>query len=431
MAENTDQKVNPVVAVARAWCNTSLILRIVIGLVIGIVLAFAIPGGNEAIELLGTIFVSALKAVAPCLVFFLVMSALANAKTSGGMKDVIILYVACTLVAAAVAVAASYIAPTVVTLPSAEGIENTSPQGIGEVLSTLILKLFSNPIGSLTDANYLGILVWAVFLGIALRSASEGTKDVLKSMADAVNKIVGWVIQLAPIGICGLVYASVSSNGIGIFEEYGHLILVLVACMAFVALVTNPLLSFLCMGKNPYPLVLRTLKDSGVTAFFTRSSAANIPVNMQLCEKLGLDPDGYGVSIPLGATINMGGAAITITIMAMAVAQTLGIVIDPLTAVILCVLAAVSACGASGVAGGSLLLIPLACSLFGVSNDIAMQAVAIGMIIGVIQDSCETALNSSSDVLFTASSQYRALKKEGIEIAPGKDHAPYHQADAK
>ena len=427
MAENTDEKKNPLVAAVHAWCDCSLILRIVIGLAIGVVLAFILPGGNQAIELLGTIFVSALKAVAPCLVFFLVMSALANAKASGGMKDIVLLYVACTLVAAAVAVAASFLVPSIVTLPSAEGIENTSPQGIGEVLTALILKMFSNPIGSLTDANYLGILVWAVFLGIALRSASDNTKDVLKSLADAVNKIVGWVIQLAPIGICGLVYQSVSSNGIEIFTEYGHLILVLVGCMLFVALVTNPLLSFLCMGKNPYPLVLRTLKDSGVTAFFTRSSAANIPVNMNLCQKLGLDQDAYGVSIPLGATINMGGAAITITVMSMAVAQTLGIAIDPFTAVILCVLAAVSACGASGVAGGSLLLIPLACSLFGISNDIAMQAVAIGMIIGVIQDSCETALNSSSDVLFTASAQYRALRKQGIEFTPGKDHAPYHE----
>ena len=423
---------NPLVAAVKAWNNISLILRIIIGMVIGIILAFALPGGNDGIELLGSIFVSALKSVAPVLVFFLVMSALANAKTAGGMKNVVILYVVGTLVAAIVAVAASYLFPSTITLVSADGIENTSPQGIGEVLSTLVLKVFSNPVGSLNDANYLGILMWAIVLGIALRKASGTVKEVLSSIADAVNTIVRWVIQLAPFGICGLMYQAVATNGLDtIAQEYGHLIAVLVGCMVFIALVTNPIISFLCYKKNPYPLVLRCLKDSGITAFFTRSSAANIPVNMSLCEKLGLDPDNYGVSIPLGATINMGGAAVTITIMSMAVATTQGISIDPATAVILCVLAAVSACGASGVAGGSLLLIPLACSLFGVSNDIAMQAVGVGMIIGVIQDSCETALNSSSDVLFTASSQYHDLKKQGIDFQPGKDHEPYHLAASK
>ena len=405
------------------WANSSLILRILIGLVIGIILVF-IPGltaGNDFIELLGAIFVSALKGVAPVLVFFLVMSALANAKTSGGMKSIIVLYIIATFAAAAVAVIAMYIFPLTVTLADASDVSQSSPEGIGSVLSTLILNMFCNPIAALTNANYLGILTWAVALGIALRKAPAAVREVLSSISDGVNTVVRWVIQLAPFGICGLVYSAVVTSGVEIFTEYGALILVLVGCMFFVALVIYPIIAFCCFHKNPYPLIFRCLKDSGLTAFFTRSSAANIPVNMNLCEKLGLHKDGYSVSIPLGATINMGGAAVTITVMAMAAANTLGISIDIPTAIILSVLAAVSACGASGVAGGSLLLIPLACSLFGISNDIAMQMVAIGFIIGVIQDSCETALNSSSDVLFAASAEYGEWRKQGRDFNPGKD----------
>lgn len=405
------------------WANSSLILRILAGLIVGVILAF-IPGltaGNDFIELIGSIFVSALKGVAPILVFFLVMSALANAKTAGNMRTIIILYIVGTFIAAAVAVVTMYIFPITVTLTGVDAAAQDSPSGIGQVLSTLILNMFCNPITALADANYLGILTWAVVLGIALRKAPEACRSVLSSISDAVNTVVRWVIQLAPFGICGLVYTAVTTSGVEIFTEYGMLILVLVGCMLVIALIVNPLIAFFCFHKNPYPLIFRCLKDSGLTAFFTRSSAANIPVNMNLCEKLGLHKDGYSVSIPLGATINMGGAAVTITVMAMAAANTLGISIDIPTAIILSVLAAVSACGASGVAGGSLLLIPLACSLFGISNDIAMQMVAIGFIIGVIQDSCETALNSSSDVLFTACAQYREMEKKGIPFNPGKD----------
>ncbi|MDO4291270.1 MAG: serine/threonine transporter SstT [Eggerthellaceae bacterium] len=413
------------------YTKVSLIKRIVVGLVIGVILALTVPMGTGAffegldafITLLGNIFVSALKAVAPILVFFLVISALANAKTSGSMKMVVVLYIVSTLVAAIVAVIATSIFPIDITLVVDPDVEQSSPEGVGDVLTTLVMNIVTNPVTSLMNANFLGILAWAIMLGIALRAASQNVKDVFSAVSDAVSKVVRWVIELAPFGILGLVYTSVSTNGLEIFVEYGQLILLLVGCMFFIALVTNPLLVFACTKKNPYPLVLRCLKDSGITAFFTRSSAANIPVNMELCRKLGLDKDNYSVSIPLGATINMAGAAVTITVMSMAAAHTLGISIDPVTAVILSVLAAVSACGASGVAGGSLLLIPLACSLFGIDADISMQVVAIGFIIGVIQDSCETALNSSSDVLFTATAEYRDQIKAGNEVRMGKDAA--------
>ena len=397
--------------VVQAWNSVSLVKRIVIGLVIGGVLGVAVPN-IEVVELLGTLFVSALKGVAPILVFFLVISALANARAAGSMKTVVLLYVVSTFVAALVAVVASFLFPIELTL-SAPAADQSSPSGIGEVLGALVMNVVSNPVDALMNANYIGILAWAVVLGIALRAASQSTKDVFASVSDAVSQVVRWVISLAPFGILGLVYTTVS--------EYGQLLLVLVGCMLFIAFVTNPLLVFWGIRKNPYPLVLRCLKDSGITAFFTRSSAANIPVNMELCRKLGLDKDNYSVSIPLGATINMAGAAVTISVMAMAAAHTMGVSIDLPTAVILSALAAVSACGASGVAGGSLLLIPLACSLFGIGNDVAMQVVAIGFIIGVVQDSCETALNSSSDVLFTATSEYREWRKAGKEITFGED----------
>ena len=402
------------------------------GLVIGVVLALLMPaavvdgndilmGVSEFIALLGSLFVSALKAVAPILVFFLVISALANARAAGTMKMVIVLYIASTLIASLVAVLASFAFPIDITLVQNPSVEQSSPDGVGEVLTTLVMNIASNPVDSLVNANFIGILAWAVMLGIALRAASQNVKDVFTAVSDAVSTVVRWVINLAPFGILGLVYTSVSENGMNIFIEYGQLILVLVACMFFIALITNPLLVFAVTRKNPYPLVLRCLKDSGITAFFTRSSAANIPVNMELCRKLGLNKDNYSLSIPLGATINMAGAAVTIAVMTMAATHTLGISVDPITAVILCVLSAVSACGASGVAGGSLLLIPLACSLFGIEPDVSMQIVAIGLIIGVIQDSCETALNSSSDVLFTATADYFIQLKEGKTVNMGKD----------
>ena len=410
---------NTIKSIGKVWNSISLIKRIIVGLAIGAVLGVFAPG-ISIIELLGTLFVSALKGVAPILVFFLVISALANAKTAGSMKTVIVLYIVSTFIAAFVAVAASFLFPLELTL-NAPTVDQSSPSGIGEVLSTLVMNTVSNPVVALMNANYIGILAWAVLLGIALRAASQGTKDVFTSVSDAVSQVVRWIISLAPFGILGLVYTSVGENGLEIFTEYGQLLLVLVGCMLFIAFVTNPLLVWLGIRQNPYPLVMRCLKDSGITAFFTRSSAANIPVNMELCRKLGLDKDNYSVSIPLGATINMAGAAVTISVMAMMAAHTMGVSIELPTAVILSVLAAVSACGASGVTGGSLLLIPLACSLFGISNDIAMQVVGIGFIIGVIQDSCETALNSSSDVLFTATAEYREWRQAGKKITFGKD----------
>ena len=403
----------------RAWNSISLIKRIIVGLVIGTVLAVVWPG-NDIVEMLGTLFVNALKSVAPILVFFLVISALCNAKGGGQMKTVIILYLVATFVAGAVAVIASTLFPVDLTL-TAPAEDQASPEGIGQVLATLITNVVANPVEALTKANYLGILAWAVVLGIALRHANDQVKSVFSSISDAVSTVVRWIISLAPFGILGLVYTAVSTNGLEIFTEYGQLLLVLVGAMLFIAFVTNPLLSFACFRKNPYGLVVRCLKDSGLTAFFTRSSAANIKVTMELCRKLGLNKDNYSLSIPLGATINMGGAAVTISVMAMMAAHTMGIEVDIPTAIILSVLSAISACGASGVAGGSLLLIPLACSLFGISNDIAMQVVGIGFVIGVIQDSCETALNSSSDVLFAASAEYGEWRKQGRDFNPGKD----------
>ena len=411
--------------IARAWTSISLIKRILVGLILGAIIGAIGPAGIEAITLLGNLFVGALKGVAPILVFFLVLSALASAQGKTNMKTIIILYLVSTFAAAIVSVVATTIFPVELTLTSAEGVSQSSPSNVWEVLTTLLMNAVSNPVEALVKANYIGILVWAVVLGLAMRSASQSANDVFNDISTAVSTVVGWIIQLAPFGIFGLVYTSVSTNGLDIFVEYGQIILLLVACMFFIALVVNPLIVFVVTRKNPFPLIFRCLKDSGLFAFFTRSSAANIPVNMELCEKLGLNKDSYSVSIPLGATINMAGAAVTITVMAMCAAYTLGISIDAPTAVILSVLASVSACGASGVAGGSLLLIPLACSLFGIPNDIAIQVVAIGFIIGVIQDSCETALNSSSDVLFTATAEYREWIRAGrTDFVMGKDNTP-------
>lgn len=409
----------------RKWNSISLIWRIVMGLVIGAVLgvcsqAFAWDQ-IMIIDLLGTLFVSALKAVAPVLVFFLVLSALANAKTAGSMKTVILLYIVSTILSAFIAVLVSFVFPVDIQLANPPEDVAASPEGIGAVLLTLVTNIFSNPVDALMKGNFIGILAWAIVLGIALRSARQSTKTVFENISEAITRVVRWIINLAPFGILGLVYTSVSTSGLEIFTSYGAIILLLVGCMLLIALVVNPIIVFVCIRKNPYPLVLRCLKDSGITAFFTRSSAANIPVNMELCQNLGLNKDNYSVSIPLGATINMAGAAVTISIMTMATVHLLGIQVDFPTAVVLSILSAVGACGASGVAGGSLLLIPLACSLFGIGQDIAMQVVAVGLIIGVIQDSCETALNSSSDVLFTASAEYMARRKKGIEFFPGKD----------
>ena len=402
------------------WNQLSLINRIVIGMIIGILLGIFVPQA-AAVGTIGTVFVSALKAIAPLLVFFIVLSALAQHKEGHetNMKSIVILYLFGTFAAALVGVIASFAFPITLTLTDSVS-EIKAPEGIASVLQTLILKIVDNPVNALMSGNYIGILSWAVVFGFAFRKADETTKSFLHQIAEATSHVVKVVISFAPFGIMGLVYTTVSENGVGVFANYGELILVLVGSMFFVALIMNPIIVFFMIKENPYPLVFRCLKDSGITAFFTRSSAANIPVNMELCRDLGLDEDSYSVSIPLGATINMAGAAITITVLSLAAVNTLGIQVDFLTALVLSVLSTVAACGASGVTGGSLLLIPVACSLFGISNDIAMQVVGVGFIIGVLQDSCETALNSSTDVLFTAAAEFRQWKKEGrvINVSP-------------
>ena len=385
------------------WNRTSLIKRIAIGVVVGAVLGLLIPKFT-VIGLLGDMFVGGLKAIAPLLVFALVANALSQTREGqqSNMKTVIVLYLFGTFAAALTAVISHYIFPISLKLGAAAATKASAPQGVGEVFKDLLLKMVDNPINALAQANYIGVLVWAVVFGFAMRTASQHTKELLNTLAEVTSQIVRWIINLAPFGILGLVFNTISENGIGVLADYGVLILVLVGTMAFVALVVNPAIAFVMMGKNPFPLVFRCLKDSGITAFFTRSSAANIPVNLQLCEDLGLNPDTYSVSIPLGSTINMAGAAVTINVLTLAAVTTLGIEVDFATALILSVVSAISACGASGIAGGSLLLVPVACSLFGISNDLAMQVVGVGFIVGVIQDSCETALNSSTDVLFTA-----------------------------
>lgn len=397
-----------------AWNKVSLVKQIIVGLIIGIILALAFPTQLSGITILGDLFVSALKAVAPVLVFFLVMAAISRHKAGQktNMKSIIVLYLLGTFLAGTLAVIASFIFKLDMVLPEAGAAETAPPGGIGDVLHTLIFSIVANPIDALLNANYIGILAWAIVLGIALRHASEGTKDVLADISEAVSKAVRWVIRLAPLGVMGLVFNSIATSGLSTLLGYGKLILLLVGTMLVDALVINPLLVYIKIRRNPYPLVLKCLKDSGITAFFTRSSAANIPVNMKLCEELGLDEDTYSISIPLGATINMGGAAITISVLTLAAANTLGISVDLGMALVLCLTSAICACGASGVAGGSLLLIPLACSLFGISNDLAMQVVGVGFIIGVIQDSCETAINSSTDVLFTAAADFGARRKQ-------------------
>lgn len=393
------------------WNEISLVKRIVMGLIVGIILGLVVPQAT-IITLFGELFVGALKGAAPILVLFLVMSALSKHEKGKktNMKQVIILYLVGTFLAGCVAVIASFLFPITLTLTESTS-DVTAPGGVGEVLKALLLNVVSNPVDALVNANYIGILAWAVLLGIALRHASATTKTMIENFSDAVSQIVRWIISFAPFGVMGLVFRTISEQGIHALLSYGHLILLLVGTMLVDALIVNPIITFVMIRKNPYPLVLKCLKDSGITAFFTRSSAANIPVNMKLCEELGLDEDTYSVSIPLGATINMGGAAITIAILALSAAFTLGIQVDVGTAIILSVLSAVSACGASGVAGGSLLLVPLACSLFGIPNDVAMQVVGVGFIVGVIQDSCETAINSSTDVLYTAVAEFAQRRK--------------------
>lgn len=400
-------------SVLAKWNSMSLVLRIVCGIIVGVILGLVAPNWSW-LSILGTLFIGALKAVAPVLVFVLVTAAIAGHKSGKktNMKSVIILYAIATFSAGAAAVIAAKLFPTTLHLKdSAEDI--SPPSGIGEVFEKILIDITSNPIEAIANANYLSILVWAISLGVALRMSSDTTKTVVSNLADAVSKIVQWVINLAPFGIIGIVYDTIATNGLGTLKEYGHLLFVLVGTMLFVALIVNPLIVFLFARRNPYPLVLTSLRESGITAFFTRSSAANIPVNMKLAEKLGLNKDTYAVSIPLGATINMGGAAVTISVLSLATAHTLGIEVDIPTAILLMLLVSVSAAGASGVTGGSLLLIPLACSLFGIPGDIAAQVIAVGMIIGVVQDSCETALNSSSDIVFTATAEYAKERKEG------------------
>ena len=397
------------------YTKTPLILRIAIGLVIGIVLGLWVPQ-TAFVKVFGDIFVGALKAVAPLLVFVLVIASLASAGKGLGsrFKSVIFFYMLSTFLAAVVAVIGCYIFP--VTIPLSQAAEQAAPTGLGEVFKTLLTNMVSNPISSIISANYVGILTWAVVLGLALRAASDKTKEVLNDISSAVSTAVAWIIQLAPFGIMGLVYSSVGEYGLEIFTDYGKVLLLLVGCMLAVALLVDPFVVAIALKRNPYPLVFKCFKESGVTAFFTRSSAANIPVNMKLCEKLGLDKEYYSVAIPLGATINMDGAAITITVMSLAAAFSQGISVNIFLAILLSFVATLGACGASGVAGGSLLLIPMACSLLGIGQDIAMQVVAVGFIIGVVQDSLETAINSSGDVIFCATAEYRERLKRGEKI---------------
>lgn len=398
--------------IIRAWNKASLIKRILIGMLLGASLGLLFPN-LSGLGILGDLFVGGLKAIAPVLVFTLVANALSQHQKGQdtNMKTVIFLYLLGTFAAALVAVLASFLFPVQITLSSAST-EIAPPDGIGQVLSNLLLNLVDNPLNAVVKANYIGILSWAVVFGLAMREASKNSKELLKTMAGVTSKIVEWIINLAPFGIMGLVFKTISDKGITSLANYGILLGLLIATMAFVALVINPLIAFFFMRKNPYPLVFKCLRVSGITAFFTRSSAANIPVNMKLCQDLGLNPDTYSVSIPLGSTINMAGAAVTINILTLAAVNTLGISVDFGTAFVLSVVAAISACGASGIAGGSLLLIPVACSLFGISNDVAMQVVGVGFVIGVVQDSCETALNSSTDVLFTAVAEYASARKK-------------------
>ncbi len=413
--------------IGKKYQEMALLKLIVLGLIIGIFIAMAVPTAVPAVAILGDLFVKALKGIAPILVFILVMNAMAqkNADASASMKPIVKLYVLGTFFASLVGVSMSFLFPTTLQLQVADA-TIAPPSGIVEVLHNLLMSIVDNPVNALVNANYIGILAWAILAGVALNASSDKTKTMIADLASAVTKIVKWIIRFAPFGIMGLVANAVGTSGVGALLGYAHLLAVLLGAFFLVALVMNPLIVFLHIRRNPYPLVFATLRESGLYAFFTRSSAANIPVNLSLCKRLGLNEDTYSISIPLGATINMSGAAITIAILSLAAARTLGIEVDILMALLLSIIATVGACGASGVAGGSLLLIPVACASFGISNDIAMQVVGVGFIIGVLQDSCETALNSSSDVLFTATAEFAARSKEGtLDV---KDMVPQNRA---
>ena len=400
-----------------SWIKISLIKRIIMGLIVGIILVLIAPEKASGITILGDLFVGALKAIAPILVFVLVMAAVLQHKKGqkSNMKLIIFLYLLGTFLAASVAVVGSFLFPVDLILKAGES-NIAPPENIAGVLKTLFMNLVENPVKALLQGNYIGILFWSALFGFFLRESSENTKKIILDVSDVILKTVKTIIEFAPFGIMGLIFNSLRTSGFASLLIYGKLILLLLGCMGFVTFVINPIVAFFYIRQNPYPLIMRCLKESGLTAFFTRSSATNIPVNMNLCEDLGLDKEVYSVSIPLGATINMGGAAITISIFALSAAHTLNIHIDIFSALLLSLLSAISACGASGVAGGSLLLVPLACSLFGIPNDIAMQVVGVGFIIGVIQDSCETALNSSTDVLFTCVAEFANWRKEGKAI---------------
>ncbi len=399
----------------KKWNSLSLIFRIFIGLVTGAILGLTLPQISW-LAIPGTLFVGALKGIAPILVFILVASSIANAKGGNASKfrTVIVLYMLSTLLAAIVAVFANFLFPVKISLNGLNAMEGyTAPDSLADIILNLLRSIFANPVSALAEANYMGILFWAIVLGLALKKANDTTKNVFSDLSNAVSAVVRWVICAAPFGVMGLVFDAVSTNGIHIFTTYGELVLVLVGSMLFSSLVVNPAIVAFTLRRNPYPLVFRCLRQSGITAFFTRSSAANIPVNMELCKELGLDEDLYSVSIPLGSTINMDGAAAVITTFALSAAFTMGVEVTLPMALLLCIVSTFAACGTSGVAGGSLLLIPLACSLFGIPNDISMQVVGVGFIISVIQDSVETALNSSGDVVFTATAEYRQWLKEG------------------
>lgn len=415
---------NPLVTFVK---KVPLIEQIAIGLVIGIMLAVFVPSAVPFVSIFGDLFVSALKGVAPVLVFILVMNAMTQRKSDGdtNMKPIVTLYVLGTFAASLVGVTLSFLFPVTLQL-SIGNSEINPPSGIAQVLHTLIMNVVDNPVNALLRANYIGILAWAVIIGLAMHSvAKEETKKVFDDLSKGITIVVSWVIRFAPLGIMGLVTQSISASGLSALLSYLKLLGVLIASYALVALVMNPIIALAKIHRNPYPLVFATIRESGIYAFFTRSSAANIPVNLSLCKRLGLNPDTYTISIPLGATINMAGASITISVLALAAANTLGIQVDLLTALLLCLISTVGACGASGVAGGSLLLIPVACASFGISNDLAMQVVGVGFIISVLEDACETALNSSSDVLFTATAEFAERAKRGElkagDLVPSKD----------
>ncbi|MDX8335005.1 MULTISPECIES: serine/threonine transporter SstT [Cetobacterium] len=407
--------------VLKGWCGLSLVKRIFVGLVLGMLFAYFAPNNMSWITIFGDLFVGALKAIAPVLVFFLVISAIVQHKKGQktNIKSIVVLYLLGTFLASLVAVVGSFLFPVTLSLVSNVSVDS-APQNIVGVLRTLLLNLIDNPIKALFNGNYIGILFWSCLFGIFLKEAKTATKDAVVDIANSLLKVVKLVIEFTPFGVMGLIFSSISASGGDGLLSYGKILLLLLGCMGTVAFIVNPIIAFIMIQKNPYPLVFTCLRESGLTAFFTRSSAANIPVNMNLCEKLGLEKDMYSVSIPLGATINMAGAAVTISVFALSAAHTLGIQVDFISAIVLSLLSAISACGASGVAGGSLLLIPLACSLFGISNDVAMQVVGVGFVIGVVQDSCETALNSSTDVLFTSIAEFSQWKKEGKEIELSK-----------